>query len=145
MSLIEYAKSELENAFPNEKDSMQLLVMKNIMELIETFSNQGHSGFSGSYVLNVFDRLVRFKPIRSLTGEDNEWGEPSGEDNTQQNKRYPAVFRKNFDNNTAYNIEGRIFIDEDGCSYTCRDSKVPVTFPYEVPDKPEYVHKNRPT
>lgn len=144
-NLIDYAKSELERAFPNETDEMQLLAMRNVVELLEKFSEQGHSGFSGSYVLNLFNRLVRWNPIKPLTGEDDEWGKPYGDDNTQQNKRCSKVFRENFDNATAVNIEGKVFIDEDGYSYTCGDSRISVTFPYEVPDKPEYVHRNRPT
>ena len=143
-NLVEYAKQELEMAFPNETDSMQLHAMRDVVELIEKFSDQNHSGFSGNYILNLFNRLVRFHPIKPLTGEDDEWGEPYGEKKTQQNKRCASVFRDNFDNSTARNIEGKVFIDEGGISYTCRDSQVPVSFPYEVPEKPEYVHKNCP-
>lgn len=142
-NLIDYAKAELERAFPNETDEMQLAAIQDIMELIEKFSEQNHSGFSGSYVLRYFERLVNFNPIRPLTGEEDEWDKPWGENQTQQNKRCSKIFRDNFDNSTAVNIEGKVFIDENGLSYTCYDSRVPVKFPYNVPDKPEYVHKKR--
>ena len=44
---------------------------------------------------------------------------------------------------TAYNIEGKVFTDDGEVWYTCRDSKVNVTFPYVVPDKPERVYRNK--
>ena len=38
----------------------------------------------------------------------------------------------------AYNINGKVFT-RNGMSFTSFESRVPVSFPYEVPDKPEYV------
>lgn len=79
-----------------------------------------------------------------LTGNEDEWWEPIGdEDDTQRNKRCPVVFRKHFNNDTAYNIEGIAFVDEEGMTYTCRESEVPIKFPYTVPDEPEYVRRDR--
>ena len=139
-NMSEYAKSELELAFPhNTNDEIQVFLIKNIMELIQVFSKQGHSNHTAPYVLRYFNRLAMFKPIKPLTGEEDEWGEPYGENHTQQNKRGSQVFRNHFDNSTAYDIEGRIFIDENGWAYTTADSRVPVTFPYNIPDRPEYV------
>lgn len=142
---IDRAKEEMEKAWgksDEDGDDIQELVKQDVLELLEVFSKQGHSGMSASYVLGVFMRLANHKPLTPLTGEDDEWWEPNQNDpeKLQQNKRYSAVFRKNFDNSTAYNIDGRVFIDSDGYPYTCRESRVPVTFPYAVPDKPEYVH-----
>ena len=138
--LIEYAKSELNKAFPDTTDEMQEMAKSNVIKLLTVFSEQGHSGMSAPYVLRLFERLARFNPLLPLTGEDEEWGEPYGDKNTQQNKRCGKIFRDNFDNSTARNIEGRVMIDEDGFSYTSNESSIPVTFPYAVPDKPEYVH-----
>ena len=143
-NFIDYAKRELERAFPDKSDLLQQSAIKDVLELLNTLSKQGHSNLSASYVLRLFNRLAQWKPIKPLTGEDDEWGEAYGEDNTQQNKRYSAVFRKNHDNSTAYDIGGRVFIDENGLSYTNRDSCVPVIFPYAVPDKPEFVHRRMP-
>ena len=140
-NLVDYAKRELECAFPDKSDGIQQGAIKNVIELLEIFGNQGHSGFSAPYVLKLFYRLACWKPITPLTGEDDEWREAYYEDDTQQNKRYSGVFRKNHDNSTAYDIGGRVFIDENGLSYTSRDSWVPVTFPYEVPDEPEFVYR----
>lgn len=139
-NFLDYARSELDRAFPDKDDLMQQLVIRDILELIEVFSNQKHSGMSAPYVLAHFNRLVNFKPIGPLMGEDDEWGNPyDTEKHMQQNKRCFSVFRDNFDNATAHDIRGRVFIDKDGFRYTNCDSWVSVTFPYDVPDKPEYV------
>lgn len=142
-NLEKYASSELKRAFTNETDGMQLLVIKDILELIKVFARQNHSGLSASYVLAYFNRLVRFKPIGPLTGDEDEWNEPYGENETQQNRRCSSVFRDHHDNRTAHNIEGKVFIDQSGISYTSMDSWVPVTFPYDVPEKPEIVRRDR--
>ena len=42
---------------------------------------------------------------------------------------------------TAYDIDGKVFSDDGEVWYTNRNSRVNVTFPYVVPDKPEYVIK----
>ena len=54
-------------------------------------------------------------------------------------KELDYCFPDKSDNSTAFNIEGKVFVDEDGLTYTSRESNVPITFPYEVPDKPEFV------
>lgn len=138
-NLVEYAKSELEKAFPGEDDEMQKMAIADVIELIETFSSQGHSGLSAHYVLNLFTRLVNWNPISYLTGEEDEWGEPYGEDETQQNKRCGKIFRRHHDNSTAVNIEGIVFKQPNGIAYTNKNSEVPIEFPYWVPDKPEVV------
>lgn len=138
-NLVEYAKSELEKAFPGEDDEMQKMAIANVIELIETFSSQGHTGLSAHYVLNLFTRLANWNPISHLTGEEDEWGEPYGEDETQQNKRCGKVFRRHHDNSTAVNIEGVVFEQPNGIAYTNKNSAVPIEFPYWFPDKPEVV------
>lgn len=139
-NLYDYASSELERAFPDKNDTMQQVAIKNILELIEVFSEQGHSNMSAPYVLSYFDRLVQFKPIGPLTGEEDEWGEPDNSTrHTQQNKRCPSVFRDNFDNSTARDIDARVFVNKDGDCYTSKDSVLNITFPYQVPDKPEII------
>ena len=139
-NLVEYAKRELEYCFPDKSDGMQQMAIKNILELLETFSNQGHSNHSAPYVLQLFNRLANWKPLKPLTGGDDEW--EAIDETTEQNLRCSQVFRKNHDNSTAVDIEGKVFIDMNGYGYTTRDSSVPITFPYEVPDKPEYVKES---
>ena len=93
----------------------------------------------------VFNRFANWLPIKPLTGAEDEWEEPWGDaddEHLQQNKRCGHVFRKNFDNKTAYNSRGRAFVHEDGCVYVTSESSIPIAFPYEVPDKPEYVYED---
>lgn len=54
-----------------DKDSegyeMQQSILQNVMELLDVFYQQGHSGFSSSYALGIFKRLVMFEPILTPT------------------------------------------------------------------------------
>jgi hypothetical protein len=137
--LKEYAEKEMSIAWP-ESDETQDMIKKDILEVIDVFSNQGHSGMSGAYTLNCLDRLLRLKPLTPLTGADDEWGKPYGFDETQQNKRCSSVFRNRFDNKTAHDIEGKVFSSDGGKTfYSCRDSIIPVTFPYLPPAEAERV------
>lgn len=134
------------------KDEMQEMICNHVLKLLEVFADEGHSGSSAPYALSVFDTLARHKPIAPLTGEDWEWNDVSeygGRDDgpLYQNKRCGTIFK---DNNGAYNIDGKVFwewisrpdIDEGKpfkSHFTNYQSRVPVTFPYAVPEKPEYV------
>lgn len=143
-ALYEYAKKELERIEKGCKDeeslSMQQAIDKNILELINVFSNQHHSGFTAAYVIDILQRLLHYKPLTPLTGEDDEWEDVTsyGYDTpTFQNKRCSAVFK---DDKGAYWVEGKIFSSDLGHTwYTNSDSCVPVTFPFNVPDKSEVV------
>ncbi|MFS2027677.1 hypothetical protein [Massilia sp. CT11-137] len=100
-----------------------------ILELIDVFSGQGHSGFSASYCLQTFTKLAAFEPLGPLTGADDEWVEVG--DGMFQNKRCSHVF-KSADrfNGQAYDLDGRIFREPDGGCYSSSDSLVPIVFPY---------------
>lgn len=139
MSIIDYAKDELKRiGMIDSGEPYNDATSKAILDLIELFDSQGHSGFSASYVINAFSRLAMFKPLSPLTGEDDEW-EDDGD--CLQNKRYYAVFKDK--DGTVYNIEGKVFTDDGDVWYLCKDSKVNVTFPYAVPDKPEHIYRNK--
>lgn len=140
-NLVDYAKDELKRiGMIDSGEPYNDIIAKSILDLIELFDSQGHSGFSAPYAIYVFSRLASFKPLSPLTGEDDEWNEMK--DGSFQNKRYSAVFKDSKDG-TAYNIEGKVFTDDGEVWYTSGDSRVNVTFPYVVPDKPEYVYRNK--
>ena len=130
MSLVEFAKSEMNRMWP-EADEMQDMVKSNVIELLEVFEKQGHSGFSAPYVLNVFHKLAMFKPIGQLTGEDSEWAEVGN--GIYQNKRCTAVFKEGKDG-CAYWLDGNIFRDQNGCTFTNEYSRVKVVFPWVMPE-----------
>lgn len=136
MSLVKHAEEEFKNlGWPGDCE-MQAEICKNIIELLAVFSNQGHSGSTAPYALNLFDKLARFKTISPLTGDDDEWvlvGESH-----YQNKRDGEVFKN--EEGESYWSSGKVFIDPDGCAYTSAESRVSITFPWTRPDKPEYIH-----
>ena len=135
MGTKEYGRKELERIgyFKEGDDPYNDAVANAILELLEVFDNQGHSGFTAPYTAQMFHRLAMFKPVSPLTGEDDEWSAEG------QNKRYSAVFKDSKDGK-AYNIEGKIFSDDGGDTwFTNKNSRVYIDFPYTVPDHPEKV------
>lgn len=131
-SIVDWAEEELKRYdFDFYGDNMN----KAVLEVLKTLSDQGHTNMSASIVIQLVDRLWSWKPLTPLTGEDDEWtSESKFLKGTLQNKRYSAVF-KNKETGECYDINGRIFAEPDGCTFTCRESKVPVEFPYMPPDK----------
>jgi hypothetical protein len=116
---------------PNEDFDMNAEMAMCVMQVLETFSGQGHSGMSASYAISILKDVMRFEPLSPLTGEDHEWNYINDDrtDNNPiyQNNRCSHVFKENGE---AYDIDGKIFIDPDGASYTSSASRVPVVFPY---------------
>lgn len=139
-NLVDYAKDELKRiGMIDSGDPYNDFATKAILDLIELFASQSHSGFTASYVENAFHRLSMFKPLSPLTGKDDEWNDVG--DGLFQNKRYFSVFKDK--DGIAYNSCGKIFTDDGEIWYESKDSRVDVTFPYVVPDKPEYVYRNK--
>lgn len=104
-TLIEHAKIELERikAFDGEGDFYGGMTGKAVMELIETFSEQGHSGASAPMVIKLFSKLAMYETLGPLTGEDDEWNKfDYGSQILYQNKRNSAVF-KDVDGSVTYN------------------------------------------
>lgn len=135
------------------KDDMQEMICKHVLKLLEVFSNEGHSGSSASYAINLFKTLANFEPIGPLTGEDFEWVVVGN--GVYQNKRMGSVFKSSdrFDGK-PYWMDGKVFwewasspdIDDDKpfkTYFTNSDSVVMIEFPWTKPDSPEYIF--RPT
>lgn len=137
-NLMDYAKEELTRiGMIGSGKPYNDSVAKSILDLIELFDSQGHTGFTAPYTINVFTRLAMFKPLSPLTGEDDEWQEQFG---MIQNKRCFSVFKDK--DGRAYNIEGKVFTEDGETWFSNRDSHVDITFPYTVPDEPERVYLN---
>lgn len=119
------------------EDEMQAAICKHVLELLKVFADEGHSGSTAPYTVNLFKKLAMFEPIVPLTGEDWEWNEVGS--GTFQNKRCSRVFKQaDRFNGQAYDIEGRVFREPSGACYTGAESRVTVTFPYTP--KTEYVN-----
>jgi hypothetical protein len=84
MSNLRY-HAELELKAINAKELYDGMVEKAVLDLIDVFADQGHSGLSTSIVIGLFEKLALLKPLSPLTGEDDEWTEVS--DGVFQNKR----------------------------------------------------------
>ena len=155
MSLISYAESELDRIGMTEDGDVNGMMRTHLLHMVKEFSDEGHSGYSASYALQCLKKLLNFKPLSPLTGEDDEWSEV-GEDSGYtmfQNKRCGSVFKHGKDGE-AYDIDGKVFwewyTDEETGEhhksyYSNNDCRTPVTFPYEVPNEPiyEYVPPRR--
>ena len=105
MSLTQHAQLELElqGLFSEEGDFYGGYTGKAVMELIEVFSKQGHSGMSAGIVIDLFSKLANYKPLGPLTGKGEEWAFLDyGDDLRYQNKRDSAVF-KQADGRITYN------------------------------------------
>lgn len=136
------------------KDEMQEMICTHVLKLLDVFRDEGHTGTTAPYTIDLFKKLASYEPLAPLTGEDWEWGDVRnyGENPSWQNKRKSSVFKDS--NGECYDIDGKVFWewvrrpleeDEEGYPgnkvyksyYTCFESRVPVTFPYTP--KTEYV------
>ena len=142
---VEYAKSELAR-ITKDGDGLQDAINKNILDIVELFASQGHGVLSAGYTMSVLERLLRFKPLTPLTGEDDEWVNVSGETEQRyfQNKRCSSVFKTtDAQGNTieAHDIDAIAYSDNGGLTwYTSNRFSKNVTFPYEPPTHPEKIY-----
>ena len=118
---IEYAKSELAR-ITKDGDGLQDAINKNVLDIVELFASQGHSEISAGYVMSVLERLLRFKPLTPLTGEDDEWTEVSDKmgQGCFQNKRCSSVFKTtDAQGNTieVYDIDAIAYSDNGGLTW----------------------------
>lgn len=120
-------------------DEMQEAICNHVLKLLEVFGEEGHSGSSAPYAINMFSTLAKFEPIVPLTGEEWEWADISEYDGGHiwfQNKRCSRVFKDA--EGRAYDTERYVFwewyTDSEGVKhkthYTCRDSHEYIEFPY---------------
>jgi hypothetical protein len=140
-NLLKHAERELKFIGYDGKDEYNNMAKAAIMELLTTFANQGHSGFSANYIVNLFNKLAKYETLSPLKGNDDEWGnvsDMSGDRKTLfQNNRDGRVF-KNDDG--AFFTEAIIWTESGESSYTNKDSNryiksfpfTPKTFYVEV-------------
>jgi len=146
-NILSYAESELNRIGMTEDspDEMTRMMRKHILHMMQEFANEGHSGFSAYYAISILTKLMDFKPLSPLTGEDDEWNLVGV--GHWQNKRCSSVF-KGVDG-SCYDIDGKVFWewhrDENGEAvktyYTGYGCSIPVTFPYTPPKEPIYEYR----
>lgn len=122
--IVTHGKRELRKQL-NGSEGPDKWMAENVVQLLQLFSIQGHSGMSAPYCRGVFERLAKWEPLGPLTGEDDEWVEVDKD--YYQNKRCPRVFKHG---GKAYDIEGIVFEEPDGERFTSGDSHTDIEFPY---------------
>ena len=157
-ALMEFRAAGWVDQNDNWIEPYQQLVCEGVLKLLMVFSEEGHSGTSAPYAINLFKQLAMFEPIVPLTGEDWEWSDVrhNGDGSIHhQNKRCSHVFKDSKDGQ-AYDIDGKVFWEWCPCPlkegeegypgtgmfksyYTGYESRTLVTFPY-TPTK-QYVYK----
>lgn len=131
-------------------DEMQEAICNGVLKMIEIFSEEGHSGSTAPYAINLFKKIASFEPLAPLTGADDEWVRHDyGDTPTYQNKRMGSVFKQaDRFNGQAYWLDGKVFWEwavYEGepfkSYYTSSESCVPIEFPWVKPESSEYVYR----
>lgn len=115
---IKYAKRELVALgydLNDKEEGPNKWIMENVFELLNVFGNQGHSGMSAPYCVDMFSKLALFKPLAPITGEDAEWVEVS--EGTFQNARCSAVFKEGKDGKPYY-LDAIVWKTQTGSMWT---------------------------
>lgn len=133
-NIVSYADEELRRAGWYADDAFYGDVMTTaVMRQARLFSIEGHSGTSASIASSITKKVCSFTPLMPLTGEDDEWNEVG--EGVFQNSRMSSIFKENGE---AYWLDGKVFREPSGVTYTNSESRVHVTFPFE-PREPEVV------
>ena len=134
-NLVRYAEDELRRAgYFNQTGLYGDMLGHAVMRQVKMFALEGHSGMSGSIARSAADRVIAFNPLTDLTGDDSEWNEVGP--GVFQNRRLSSIFKQD---GQAYRIDGKVFREPDGGSYTSRDSRVFIDFPWSY-SEPEIVN-----
>ena len=123
-NLLKHAERELTLIGYDGKDEYDKMAKDAILELIETFAKQGHSGFSAPYVANMFHKLANYEVLSPLTGNDDEWTDVSDMSGEMmfQNNRDSRVFKNK---NGVFFINAIVWqetINDDVNHFTDKDS-----------------------
>ena len=98
-------------------DKMQKLIVRNVEDLLAVVSAQGHSGFSFSYLMSLFNKAANFKPLSRITFNDDEFNDDTLGGDVKQNKRDTRIFKYedgsySFNDAIKHTPISRISIDE---------------------------------
>lgn len=131
--LRDYVKRELEiiGFTEDSEDELKRMLGAEIINLVESYIDASYL-VAEEYLLDgkPCSRLINFLPISPLTGEYDEWLQI--DEYRYKNKRCGSVF-KELDESPyphAYDLDGKVFVDPSGRSYTNAESIVYILFPY---------------
>lgn len=110
-NLVRHAEFELRRAGLFDKDSdYDGMLGQAVLELIKTFSQEGHSGCSAHLTLDIFNKVARFKTLTPITSNPDEWMQvspdimPDGSPTVWQSVRQSSCF-SNDGGKTYYDID----------------------------------------
>ena len=91
-NIADYAWNELNRAglFTGDGDLYGGMTGRAVMDLVDVFVEQGHSGASSAVVAYAFHRLIMFEPLGPLTDDPDEWMKVA--DGLWQSRRQPRAF-----------------------------------------------------
>ncbi len=123
---LQYAKEELKRAGFYDKDAMYGELLPNaVLELLDVFTKQGHSGMSAGVTVNLFKRLALHEPLVPITDKPEEWTNAlGGEESTMyQHTRLSSLF-KNGKDGKGYYLDAIVWQgEEDYDTFTGRNVK----------------------
>lgn len=107
-NLYTHAEFELERiGMLDSRDLYEGMLGRGVLDLIQVFSEQGHSGFSGWATIDLFKRLANFEALTAVSDDPDEWEDRSGYSNENplwQNKRNSKIFSRDC-GKTYYDID----------------------------------------
>jgi len=102
-NLANHARYELQAAGLFDADSNYGgMIGEAVMALVEVFAEQGHSGFSASMTLDIFNTVASFKPLTPIGASPDEWSEVGTD--VWQNRRRSTTFSRD-GGTTWYDID----------------------------------------
>lgn len=127
MGTIDHAKREFlklgYNPIDECEDDPNKWIQENVLELLEVFVKQGHSGSSAPYVINLFKKLANQEPVAPIMCTDDEWIDVGSYgsigDMTYQNNRCGCVFKECIDGKPYY-LDAIVWRDQNNSTFTGR-------------------------
>lgn len=134
-NLVKHAKRELDYSSLEDKEGYEQLIISSVIELLELFSKQEHSGSSANYVIYLFNKLARFDILSPIEDVEEDWIKVS--DNLYQNRRMGNVFK---DEKGLFFLDAIIWKENDSNFFT--DIKSRLYFYPPFTPKSFYVEKD---
>lgn len=111
MALHEHAERELRLAgFYSADSDYGGMLPDAVLELIDVFTKQGHSGGSAASVIGLLKTLASYKILAPITDSAEEWVETGNR--VYQHKRLSAVF-KHGENSKPYYLDAIVWKGEE--------------------------------
>ena len=104
-NLVKHAKREMELAGLYDEDAdYGGLIPDAVMNVVEAFAKDGHSGGSAAVTLAIVEKVLRFETLTPITSNPMEWNHIA--DDLWQSNRDPRMFSTDA-GQTWYNVDDR--------------------------------------